>query len=115
METTFSAIHALSAVKGGDYAPGDDRLSNFKEASRRLGNIPEQVLLVYLDKHYASLCNYVKDLASHKDRPRSEAVEGRVHDMIVYLLLFKGLLAERRETASVLTEASPLIWEDDDQ
>jgi len=114
MESTFSTIHALSAVKGGEYAPGDDRLSNFKEASRRLGGIPEQVLLVYLDKHYASLCNFVKDLAAHKDRPRSEAIDGRVDDMIVYLLLFKALLSERRETASVLSDSSPLVWEDEE-
>jgi hypothetical protein len=113
--TTFDTLHALQAVKGGEYASDDDRLANFKEAGKRLSTLPEQVLLVYLDKHYASICNFVRDLAAHRTRPRSEPIEGRVDDMIIYLLLFKALLEERKEAAATLTQSTTILeWEDDD-
>lgn len=114
METTFTALNALQALKGGEYASESDKLANFKEAGKRLSTLPEQVLLVYLDKHYASICNFVRDLAAHKNRPRSEPIEGRVDDMIVYLLLFKALLAERKEAAQTLTQSTTLDWNGDE-
>lgn len=113
---TYLRLDALNDVKSGEYAQDSDKLANFKEAANRLGGLPEQILLVYLDKHYAAICNFVKDLAAHTVRPRSEPIDGRVDDAILYLLLFKALLHERRSAASAITAELPttLEWHDDD-
>lgn len=114
LQETVDSISALQAVKGGEYAADGDRLANFKEASRRLGGSPEKVLLTYLDKHYAALCNFVRDLEAGRSRPRSEPIQGRADDMIVYLILFKALLVERHEVVSAVTaEVGRLSWEDE--
>lgn len=105
LATTSEQLLALATVKGGEYAPGADRLANFKEAGARLGLLPEQVLLVYLDKHYAAVGNFIRDLTTHTSRVRSEPIEGRVDDLLVYLVLFKGLLAERRQMGAALDDA----------
>lgn len=114
---TYSRIDALNDVKSGEYAKDEDKLANFKEAGQRLGSLPEQVLLVYLDKHYAAICNFVKDLAAHKTRPRSEPIDGRVDDAILYLLLFKALLQERRLTSATISaeieDNGTLVWGDE--
>lgn len=116
METTFNSLRQLTAVKSGEYASDSDKLSNFRAASQRLGQLPEQVLLVYLDKHYAAICNFVQDLAKGRTRTRSEAIEGRVHDMMVYGVLLLALLRERGElNATATDEPRMLRWENDDE
>ena len=109
----FDNIRALHSIKAGEYAPGADTLANFKEAGNRLGILPEQVLLVYLDKHYAAVQNYIRDLATHTTRNRPEPIEGRVDDLLVYLLLFRALLAERTDAARALrNEPTGLNFDD---
>jgi phenylacetate-coenzyme A ligase PaaK-like adenylate-forming protein len=39
---------------------------------------------------------YIHDLVSGKERERMEPIEGRVDDIIVYMLLFKAILLERK-------------------
>ena len=113
-DATFNRLKALSAVKSGEYATDADKLANFREASARLGLTPEQVLLVYLDKHYAAVTNFIKDQVVGKTRPRSEPIEGRVHDMMVYLLLFMALLSESRQLTSTINDSPSLSFDDDD-
>lgn len=113
--TTFDTLKALNAIKGGEYSPGTDKLANFREAGTRLRILPEQVLLVYFDKHYAALSNYVGDLATHKERVRSEPIDGRIDDLLLYLLLFKALLQERRQLARALSsDDQKLDWSEED-
>lgn len=119
VEHTFDHLRALYAVKAGEYATDADRLSNFRGAAQRTGMTSEQVLLIYLDKHYASICNYIRDSAQGKSRPRSEPINGRVDDMIVYLLLFKALLQEASSVGSAINDDPKprLVWDasDDDE
>lgn len=96
---TFQAASALLGVKGGEYAPGADRLANFKLASLRLDLLPEQVLLVYLDKHLQAIQHWVADQVAGTDRPRSEPITGRVLDAINYLILLTALIEEREQRA----------------
>lgn len=108
-------IHRLLQVKGGEYAPGDNRLANFQEASKRLGMSPIQVALVYLDKHYAAICNYAKDQANRISRPRSEPITGRISDAINYLILIRALLEDQSDIARAVAnepEAPTLDWEE---
>lgn len=116
-DETFNVLRALHAVKSGEYAADTDKLANFREASRRLGITPEQVLLVYLDKHYSAIANFIRDRSANRTRPRSEPIEGRIHDAMVYLLLLKALLADAHSVSRAInTEPRSLSWdpEDDD-
>lgn len=90
-------INYLSATKGGEYAAEDDRLDNFRRNGERLGLPMEVVWGVYASKHWDALQTYIRDINRGRTRARSEPIEGRADDLIVYLLLFKAMLAERKE------------------
>ncbi len=92
---TFAKIQELSDKKGREYSGDDDALSNFKRNAAAIGLFPEQVWHVYAAKHYDSICTYIKDLGCLQKHELTEPIEGRVDDMITYLLLFKGLIKER--------------------
>ncbi len=114
-DTTVTQLEMLMVVKGGEYAADNDRLANFREASRRTGLTPAQVLLVYLDKHYSAICNNIKDATQGTTRAKSEPIEGRIHDMINYLILYKALLAEARSVSSAINrdDGPTLVWDAD--
>lgn len=104
-EQLFTELRQLHAIKSGEYASDADKLANFRAAGLRQSLLPEQVLLVYLDKHFAAICNYIQDLTRNISRPRSESIHGRIRDGIVYLILLEALLVERRELGQALDEA----------
>ncbi len=89
-EEIFDKIRDISATKGKEYAPGDDRLGNFKRAGEAAGIRPEQALWVFLDKHLQTISYYCKN-----ERVESESIEGRLLDAVVYLILLWGLVAEK--------------------
>jgi hypothetical protein len=90
VEPTFEAVRALNQNKGRDYSGDADALSNFKRHATSLGLTPEQVLYVYLAKHWDAITSYVKN-----GQVESEPVDGRIDDAITYLLLLKGLVSEQ--------------------
>tara|TARA_R100000234_G_C5002211_1_gene180845 strand:- start:472 stop:816 length:345 start_codon:yes stop_codon:yes gene_type:complete len=82
----------LSDRKRIEYTEGnhnDNVLWNFESIANDLGLTPMQVLSVYLNKHMSSLRNYFKD-----GKEYSEPIEGRVSDMINYLLLLVAMLRQ---------------------
>jgi hypothetical protein len=85
----------LNSTKGKDYAGDDDALRNFKEAADDLGLTPEQVLGVYLHKHYSAIRSYIEHGAL-----ASEPIQGRIDDARLYLALFEGLVQERADAAA---------------
>ena len=96
VEETFETLRRLLVEKGGEYAGDKDRLANFKRNAERLGLLPETVWAVYFAKHIDAIFQYTSDLQNGVNRTRSEPISGRVDDALNYLLLFKGLLAERK-------------------
>lgn len=102
-ETLFKVIE-LGKLKGGEYAGDDDRLANFRRNGTALGLPMETVWAVYYNKHHDAVMQYIKDLQHGKERVRLETIEGRVNDLIVYLLLFKAMV-EERESASLFAKA----------
>ena len=79
----------LSDEKRIEYTEGnqiDNVLWNFETIGNELGLKPIQVLSVYLHKHISSLRNFFKDGKEH-----SEPIEGRVSDIINYLLLMLAM------------------------
>ncbi len=94
VDDTLVACRQLLVVKGGEYAGSKDRLANFKRGSDLTGSTPLQVALVYMSKHYDSICTYVKKDAAGQEQVLSEAIDGRFDDMINYCMLMKALIKE---------------------
>lgn len=94
---TIDNINSLSTLKGGEYAGDIDRLANFRRNAQSLGLLMDQVWAVYAGKHWDAIQQYVQDIATGKTRVRSEPIEGRADDLIVYLILFKAILEESKK------------------
>lgn len=96
VEQTIEKIQSLSKLKGGEYAGDDDRLANFRRNGSKLGLPMEVIWHTYVNKHLDAIEQYIKDILSGKTRERLESLESRCDDAIVYLILFKAMIEERR-------------------
>jgi hypothetical protein len=85
----YDQIVAINSAKGHDYAGDEDALANFKLAAARLGMKPMQIWGVYISKHWSAIETYVKEGAV-----KSEPIEGRFHDLILYAFLGLALIEE---------------------
>lgn len=94
---TMQKVVELGRLKGGEYAGDVDRLANFRRNAEVWGLTMEQCWGVYAGKHWDAIAQYIRDLAEGKERLRLEPLEGRVDDVITYLLLFKAMLRERMD------------------
>lgn len=84
----------ILSVKGKDYTIGShDRLANFRRTAEMFNCTKEQVLAIYLYKHVAAIFNYAK---SNK-QSESEPIEGRIADVINYMLLFYKMIKEDKD------------------
>lgn len=82
-------------VKGTEYTIGSvDRLANFRRVANEVGVRPEQAWFTFFYKHYCSVVAHIKSAGAIKS---SEPIQGRVMDMIVYLLLFSKMLTESEQ------------------
>lgn len=107
IEDTFK----LSDSKRIEYTEGnhnDNVLWNFDSISSNLGIAPIEVLSVYLSKHISSLFSYFKTRKTY-----SEPIEGRVQDIINYLILMVAMI-ERDKKKSWSIEDSMVETNDDD-
>lgn len=95
IEETIKQIGELSRIKGGEYAAEGDRLDNFRRNGADCGVPMEVCWRIYAGKHWDSITTYVRDIQAGRDRVRSEPIQGRADDLIVYLLLFKAMCRER--------------------
>jgi len=80
--------------KGIAYSGRDDKFGNFKRVAKNLCMEPEQVWYVYFAKHLDSLSAWLRG-----DYVDSEPIEGRIKDLINYLLLLYGMIEESRREA----------------
>lgn len=94
-EETVSEMKLILCQKGKDYSSEEDRNSNFKEIAELIGITPQQVWSVYFMKHVISVMNFVKKGVLH-----SEPIEGRILDSLNYLVLFRSLVKEKKESKS---------------
>lgn len=85
---------SILEVKGEDYRIGSvDKLANFSRAAEMFGLTPEQVLGVYLYKHFAAVFNYIKS----DGQSESEPIRGRIADVINYMLLLSKMVELKRK------------------
>lgn len=78
--------------KAGEYATGDDRLYNFKQAAHLQGITMRQALGGMMAKHVVS----VYDIINSPTIPSEEYIEEKLGDNLNYLLLLKAVLEEER-------------------
>ena len=97
LEQTFQEITKLGKLKGGEYSGDHDRLANFRRNGLAMGLPKEAVLMVYAAKHWDSLMQFVHDEVAGKTRDRLETLEGRIDDIILYMILLKCMLIERND------------------
>lgn len=96
LNRTFIEMKTLTATKGEDYARSDDQLANFKRSAAEAGVTPEQVWLIFFNKHKDAIVSHVKACGENNlTYNPSEPIEGRIDDAILYLCLLKGLVQER--------------------
>lgn len=91
-------IFKINQTKGHDYAGDEDALANFKEVGEVLSkiSIPEfQSWYVYFFKHWAAVRTFLME-----GDVKSEPIQGRIDDCILYLHLLSGLIEDRKDLSS---------------
>lgn len=96
LASVSAEMEKLGTLKGGEYAGDVDRLANFRRNGEKLGLPMETVWAVYCSKHFDAIMQYVQDERIGVQRTRMEGIEGRVHDVMVYCVLFLAMLDEAK-------------------
>lgn len=84
----------LTRSKGEEYSSSDDQLGNFRRLAEQTGLTMPQVWLVLFTKHLDAIRTWIKDEATGTKRERSEPIEGRIEDAILYLYLLRAVVED---------------------
>lgn len=95
INATFEAVKGLSRSKGEEYDDGENCLDNFGRVASWTGTSPETTLIILASKHWTNIIDYARDMEVGRERNRSERVEARIDDFIVYLCLLKAMIESR--------------------
>lgn len=90
-----------AGMKEAEYASNGDRFHNFKVAASIDGETPERALWGMWKKHLVSVKDII-DGTTLNNVPPDALVTEKIGDTIVYMLLLKGMLDERRAANSSL-------------
>ena len=88
----------LTRSKGEEYSSSDDQLGNFRRLAEQTGLTMPQVWLVLFTKHLDAIRTWIKDEATGTKRERSEPIEGRIEDAILYLYLLRAIVEDGKPT-----------------
>lgn len=80
-------------LKAEEYAPGIDRLENFKTGANLLGTSAETYALSLVTKHIVAL----KDVVTREELLTKEFMDEKIGDIIVYMILLEAIATERLE------------------
>lgn len=89
-EELFEKIQKIRETKGREYAHDEETLADFYEVAAEAGITPMQCWLVYERKHSRAIGTYVKEGTT-----RSESIDDRILDVVVYHILLLGLIKDR--------------------
>jgi hypothetical protein len=95
IRNAFYRCTRLMHSKGKEYSPGEDRLSNFKDAGAMQRVSPEQALFGMLTKHLVSLADMCKAVTAGGEPATQEMWIEKLTDSTNYLFLLTALLKER--------------------
>jgi hypothetical protein len=93
VELQFDTCKAVLAKKRAQYAPGIDRLSNFRKAGHLQNETPIKALHGMMTKHTVGLADLVETHEAGDPTDFADWLE-YITDKINYLLLLRGLLEE---------------------
>jgi hypothetical protein len=99
---TFNRIMDLRKLKSSDYGESEDAFATVRRLAMNAGVNPQHALFVLMCKHWDVIRKYVINPVG----PRSEPVESRIDDLIVYLVLLRALIDERRGPEEVVSSQS---------
>ncbi len=91
MKETYNKIIKLNETKGEEYSGSEDVCLNFKKQAQLLNVDPKVIWAVYVNKHWDAIMSHVRT-----NKIYSEPIEGRIDDVIVYLLLYKALINDQK-------------------
>lgn len=92
-----SAIERISSIvkrKHAEYGEDSDYFYNFNRGSEILGTHPAGVLAAYMTKHTVSVYDIINEF-SRGESVKISQLEEKITDLIVYLLLFEGMVKEK--------------------
>jgi hypothetical protein len=100
----LKATLELSDNKRIEYTEGnhmDNVLWNFESSAKDVNSTPMKVLIIFLNKHLSSLKSYFRT-----GKEFSESIEGRIMDIINYLLLLVAMIRSEREQSDLPEDRS---------
>lgn len=96
MALVIKEIQYLRSAGQKEYAGGENAFGNFERLSDQLQLNRKKVLWVYLMKHIDGVVSYLNGHISQR-----EPVERRINDIIVYLILLRGMIQEDQQKSNV--------------
>lgn len=107
MDEQYQRLKDINNTKGADYAGDEDALANFKRDQARMAKIAtaNPLLLkwyVYFEKHLGAVMTFLEE-----GDVKSEPIEGRIDDCLLYLFLLRGLIEDQRRAPSPSRGAGP--------
>lgn len=90
----FAECIDLIKIKNADYSQGEqkgDRIAAFRRIARDINITMPQAWAVFCQKHWGAIMKYVKDGAVE-----SEPIEGRITDVINYMVLLSAIIADSK-------------------
>lgn len=99
IDTFLNECLETMRAKGHDYREGhdDDLLHNFRTVGEDMDIAPEKVWYIYASKHWKAIKTFIKE----GGQSESEPIEGRIKDVIVYLLLLYRRVQEMKANTVV--------------
>jgi hypothetical protein len=79
--------------KNAEYAPGQDKLENFKKGARMLGVTPQECLWGYAMKHLVA----VQDIVCGDVLYSPELLREKAGDLSCYLILLEAIMLEAND------------------
>jgi len=93
MDYVFEEVTRIRNAGQSEYARDlENVFANFERVASFVGSSREKVLLTYMIKHVDGLCAYAD---GHKSQ--REDVRGRLTDIIVYSILFWGMVVDNEK------------------
>lgn len=95
MQAHYEVIVGINNTKGHDYAGEEDALANLTKDRERVAKIarnnPDLLKwYVFFEKHLSAVMTFLEE-----GDVKSEPIEGRIHDLILYEFLLLGLIKEK--------------------
>lgn len=90
MEIVFDECRRLRSAGQKEYAHNDETpFANFERAGADLNLDRKMVLWIFAMKHRDGIASFLKG-----HRSQREDIRGRINDLIVYLVLLRGMIEE---------------------